>query len=148
MVQRPYVSDKREGIKRSAGGDIAPTTRHYRRVSIDSAIGNALVTNPLALDKIETLVYASQRHLQHLENGSRAGFFLEMELMYKEHRWDLDQLIGSGGMPHFATVTALAVAAMYDATGVRLHAGRQAEVVNQIVFELPAQHSLAEQAVT
>ncbi|GJT79011.1 retrovirus-related pol polyprotein from transposon TNT 1-94 [Tanacetum coccineum] len=30
------VSDKREGIKRSAGGDIAPTTRHYIRVSIDS----------------------------------------------------------------------------------------------------------------
>ncbi|GJS71924.1 acid phosphatase/vanadium-dependent haloperoxidase protein-related protein [Tanacetum coccineum] len=70
---------------------------------------------------------------------------------YKEHRWDLKQLIGSGGMPssHSATVTALAVAVglhdglggstfatalilacivMYDATGVRLHAGRQAEV--------------------
>ncbi|KAJ0768766.1 putative chromatin regulator PHD family [Helianthus annuus] len=26
--------------------------------------------------QIETLVYASQRHLQHLENGYRAGFFL------------------------------------------------------------------------
>ncbi|KAJ9551193.1 hypothetical protein OSB04_015238 [Centaurea solstitialis] len=26
--------------------------------------------------QIETLVYACQRHLQHLENGSRAGFFL------------------------------------------------------------------------
>ncbi|GJZ42979.1 acid phosphatase/vanadium-dependent haloperoxidase protein-related protein [Tanacetum coccineum] len=70
------------------------------------------------LDRIETLVYASQRHLQHLENGSRAGFFLEMELMYKEHRWDLDQLIGSGGMPHFATVTALAVAVgLHDGLG-------------------------------
>ncbi|GJY26211.1 acid phosphatase/vanadium-dependent haloperoxidase protein-related protein [Tanacetum coccineum] len=88
-------------------------------------------------------------------------------LTYKEHRWDLEQLIGSGGMPpsHSATVTALAVAVglhdglggftfavalilacigMYDVTGVRLHAGRQAEVLNQIVFELPAQHSLAE----
>ncbi|PWA80466.1 Acid phosphatase/vanadium-dependent haloperoxidas proteine-related [Artemisia annua] len=86
---------------------------------------------------------------------------------YKEHRWDLKQLIGSGGMPssHSATVTALAVAVglhdglggstfatalilacivMYDATGVRLHAGRQAEVLNQIVFELPAEHPLAE----
>ncbi|GJZ86855.1 hypothetical protein Tco_0658465, partial [Tanacetum coccineum] len=30
---------KEKGIKRSAGGDIAPTTRHYRRVSIDSAMG-------------------------------------------------------------------------------------------------------------
>nr|XP_043607928.1 bZIP transcription factor 29-like [Erigeron canadensis] len=33
------VSDKREGIKRSAGGDVAPTTRHYRSVSMDSVMG-------------------------------------------------------------------------------------------------------------
>ncbi|KAL0357795.1 UNVERIFIED_CONTAM: ATP-dependent DNA helicase Q-like 5 [Sesamum calycinum] len=86
---------------------------------------------------------------------------------YKENHWDLKQLTGSGGMPssHSATVTALAVAVglqegfggslfatalilacvvMYDATGVRLHAGRQAEVLNQILFELPAEHPLAE----
>ncbi|KAK6930861.1 Protein of unknown function DUF212 [Dillenia turbinata] len=86
---------------------------------------------------------------------------------YKERRWDLKQLIGSGGMPssHSATVTALATAVgfqdgfegplfatafvlafvvMYDAFGVRLHAGRQAEVLNQIVYELPAEHPLAE----
>ncbi|XP_010511708.1 PREDICTED: uncharacterized protein LOC104787774 [Camelina sativa] len=86
---------------------------------------------------------------------------------YKERRWDLKRLFGSGGMPssHSATVTALALAVglqegfggshfaialiltsivMYDATGVRLHAGRQAEVLNQIVYELPAEHPLAE----
>lgn len=86
---------------------------------------------------------------------------------YKERRWDLKQLVGSGGMPssHSATVTGLAMAigfqegfggshfaialilacvVMYDATGVRLHAGRQAEVLNQIVYELPAEHPLAE----
>ncbi|XP_052187370.1 uncharacterized protein LOC127798095 [Diospyros lotus] len=86
---------------------------------------------------------------------------------YKERRWDLKQLIGSGGMPssHSATVTSLAAAVglldgfggslfataaifacvvMYDAFGVRLHAGRQAEVLNQIVYELPAEHPLAE----
>ncbi|AAG28897.1 hypothetical protein AtNW77_Chr1g0068291 [Arabidopsis thaliana] len=86
---------------------------------------------------------------------------------YKERRWDLKRLVGSGGMPssHSATVTALALAVglqegfggshfaialvlttivMYDATGVRLHAGRQAEVLNQIVYELPAEHPLAE----
>ncbi|KAH6768980.1 Acid phosphatase/vanadium-dependent haloperoxidase-related protein [Perilla frutescens var. hirtella] len=86
---------------------------------------------------------------------------------YKENRWDLKQLVGSGGMPssHSATVAALAVAVgfeegfggspfaialilafvvMYDATGVRLHAGRQAEVLNQIVCELPSEHPLAE----
>ncbi|KAL4193567.1 hypothetical protein AMTRI_Chr06g200170 [Amborella trichopoda] len=86
---------------------------------------------------------------------------------FKERRWDLKLLIGSGGMPssHSATVTALAVAigfkdgfggsvfavamvfacvVMYDAFGVRLHAGRQAEVLNQIVYELPAEHPLAD----
>ncbi|CAA0833145.1 Acid phosphatase/vanadium-dependent haloperoxidase-related protein [Striga hermonthica] len=86
---------------------------------------------------------------------------------YKENRWDFKQLVGSGGMPssHSATVTALAIAiglqegfggslfavalifafvVMYDATGVRLHAGRQAEVLNQIVYGLPAEHPLAE----
>ncbi|XP_030449673.2 uncharacterized protein LOC115672056 [Syzygium oleosum] len=86
---------------------------------------------------------------------------------YKERRLDPRQLVASGGMPssHSATVTALAVATgfqeglggsqfaialilacivMYDATGVRLHAGRQAEVLNQIVYGLPAEHPLAE----
>ncbi|KAK3412607.1 uncharacterized protein LOC104418889 [Eucalyptus grandis] len=32
-------SEKREGIKRSAGGDIAPASRHYRSVSMDSFMG-------------------------------------------------------------------------------------------------------------
>nr|GEY07485.1 acid phosphatase/vanadium-dependent haloperoxidas proteine-related [Tanacetum cinerariifolium] len=185
--------------------------------------------------QIETLVYTSQRYLQHLENGSREGFFSwrwswcrqrtcrpnlvelapweeksiafwrtphkpftkyvfeaameendgpdandyspdEFDLSedatgYKEHRWDIEQLIGSGGMPqlHSATVTALAIVVglhdglggstfatalilacivMYDATGVRLHAGRQAEVLNSIVFELPAEHPLGETILT
>lgn len=85
---------------------------------------------------------------------------------YKEGRWDLFQLVASGGMPssHSSTVTALAIAigcqegfdgsvfavaailacvVMYDAVGVRLHAGKQAEVLNQIVYELPSEHPLA-----
>ncbi|KAE8669971.1 putative transcription factor PosF21 [Hibiscus syriacus] len=32
-------SDKREGIKRTAGGDIAPSSRHFRSVSMDSFMG-------------------------------------------------------------------------------------------------------------
>uniref|UniRef100_M8AXS8 Uncharacterized protein n=1 Tax=Aegilops tauschii TaxID=37682 RepID=M8AXS8_AEGTA len=86
---------------------------------------------------------------------------------YKEKRWDARQFIASGGMPssHSATVTALAVSVgiqegfrsatfatsvilacvvMHDAFGVRLHAGKQAEVLNQIVYELPIEHPLAE----
>uniref|UniRef100_A0A7N0SZA3 BZIP domain-containing protein n=1 Tax=Kalanchoe fedtschenkoi TaxID=63787 RepID=A0A7N0SZA3_KALFE len=33
-------TQKREGIKRSAVGDIAPTARHYRSISMDSFMGN------------------------------------------------------------------------------------------------------------
>ncbi|XWS47413.1 hypothetical protein CRYUN_Cryun14cG0150100 [Craigia yunnanensis] len=85
---------------------------------------------------------------------------------FKERRWDSKRMIGSGGMPssHSATVTALAVAiglqdgtggpafaiavvlacvVMYDASGVRLHAGRQAELLNQIVCEFPPEHPLS-----
>lgn len=38
-VQKPRAStlaERREGLKRNAGGDIAPTTRHYRSFSMDS----------------------------------------------------------------------------------------------------------------
>ncbi|RDX68573.1 Transcription factor RF2a, partial [Mucuna pruriens] len=35
---RQGPSEKREGMKRSAGGEIAPTTRHYRSLSMDSFI--------------------------------------------------------------------------------------------------------------
>ncbi|GKE17255.1 acid phosphatase/vanadium-dependent haloperoxidase protein-related protein, partial [Tanacetum coccineum] len=104
---------------------------------------------------------------QTLENYLVIHIGLYRYIRYKELCWDLEQLIGSGGMPpsHSATVTAFAVAfglhdglgsstfatalilaciVMYDATGEGLHAGRQAEVLNQIVFELPAEHPLAE----
>nr|DAD43785.1 TPA_asm: hypothetical protein HUJ06_002015 [Nelumbo nucifera] len=80
-----------------------------------------------------------------------AQFLKLFTTWFKEKRWDSRRLLGSGGMPssHSATVTALAMAialqdgtggsafaiavvlasvVMYDATGVRLHAGRQAEV--------------------
>ncbi|KAL5648086.1 hypothetical protein ACJX0J_042441, partial [Zea mays] len=33
---------------------------------------------------------------------------------------------------------------MYDAFGVRLHAGKQGDILNQIVYELPSEHPLAE----
>lgn len=44
----------------------------------------------------------------------------------------------------FAIAFILTSIVMYDATGVRLHAGRQAELLNQIVYELPSEHPLAE----
>ncbi|XP_028064152.1 uncharacterized protein LOC114267313 [Camellia sinensis] len=42
-LQRPGMgssTENREGIKRNAGGDIVPTSRHYRSVSMDSFMGN------------------------------------------------------------------------------------------------------------
>ncbi|WCJ37527.1 Acid phosphatase/vanadium-dependent haloperoxidase-related protein [Euphorbia peplus] len=85
---------------------------------------------------------------------------------FKERKWDSKRMLSSGGMPssHSATVTALAMAiglqegagspafaiafvlacvVMYDASGVRLHAGRQAELLNQIVCEFPPEHPLS-----
>ncbi|KAH9772733.1 Acid phosphatase/vanadium-dependent haloperoxidase-related protein [Citrus sinensis] len=69
---------------------------------------------------------------------------------YKERRWDLKQLIGSGGMPssHSATVTALAMAVGFqEGFGGPLFATAlilACVVLNQIVYELPAEHPLAE----
>nr|GMD56121.1 Acid phosphatase/vanadium-dependent haloperoxidase-related [Ipomoea batatas] len=87
-------------------------------------------------------------------------------LKFKEKRWDSGKMLSSGGMPssHSATVSALAAVigfqdgaggsafaiavvfaciVMYDATGVRHHAGRQAELLNQIVCELPPEHPVS-----
>ncbi|XP_054812772.1 uncharacterized protein LOC129313566 isoform X2 [Prosopis cineraria] len=95
-----------------------------------------------------------------------AQFLKIFTTWYKERRWDSKRMLDSGGMPssHSATVSALAAAiglqegtgspafavavvlacvVMYDATGVRLHAGRQAELLNQIVCELPPEHPLS-----
>ncbi|CAN4117809.1 unnamed protein product [Withania somnifera] len=95
-----------------------------------------------------------------------AQFLKLFTTWYKEKRWDSKRMLSSGGMPssHSATVTALVMAiylqegaggsafaiavilacvVMYDATGVRLHAGRQAELLNQIVCELPPEHPVA-----
>ena len=80
---------------------------------------------------------------------------------------DYTRVVGSGGMPssHSALVVGLctsiglkegmsssifalclvfSLVVMYDATGVRLHAGRQAEVLNQLIVELPRDHPLTD----
>ncbi|KAM4120396.1 hypothetical protein ACJW30_03G128200 [Castanea mollissima] len=116
---------------------------------------------------LSSSIFTNYPLISALAAFAMAQFIKVFTSWYKERRWDLKQLVGSGGMPssHSATVTALAAAVgfqegfggsvfatalvlacvvMYDATGVRLHAGRQAEVLNQIVYELPAEHPLAE----
>ncbi|KAL5231936.1 hypothetical protein ABZP36_030712 [Zizania latifolia] len=86
---------------------------------------------------------------------------------FVERRWDLRMLFSSGGMPssHSALCTALTTSValchgvgdslfpvclgftlivMYDATGVRRHAGMQAEVLNKIVEDLFEGHPISE----
>jgi acid phosphatase family membrane protein YuiD len=78
---------------------------------------------------------------------------------------DFTRLVGTGGMPsaHSASVTALTVAVgissgwstplfgavaffslviMYDATGIRRAAGRQAQILNRMLDELKDYHKL------
>lgn len=80
-------------------------------------------------------------------------------------RPDFRRLVGTGGMPsaHAASVTALSVAVgmeagwgstlfgatayfslvfMYDATGIRRAAGRQAQILNRMLDELKDYHRL------
>jgi len=86
---------------------------------------------------------------------------------YSERRWDYTRVVGSGGMPssHTACVIGLttsigvingthnemfaiglvfSLVVMYDASGVRLHAGRQASVLNMIITELPPDHPVSD----
>ncbi|KAJ4787488.1 Acid phosphatase/vanadium-dependent haloperoxidase-related protein [Rhynchospora pubera] len=86
---------------------------------------------------------------------------------FVERKWDLGILFSSGGMPssHSSLCTALTASVafchgvsdslfpvclgfslivMYDATGVRRHAGMQAEVLNKIVEDLFQGHPISE----
>ncbi|MBQ9914502.1 MAG: divergent PAP2 family protein [Clostridia bacterium] len=76
--------------------------------------------------------------------------------LFKEKRFDLGRMIGSGGMPsshssfvmalttavaftcglssaEFAICAVLSFVVMYDASGVRRETGRQAEIINDII---------------
>ena len=89
---------------------------------------------------------------------------------YVNQEWDLSRCYSSGGMPSSHTslvmglTTAIAVLygmsspffaislmfsliVMYDATGVRLHAGKQASVLNMIITELPPDHPVSSNTV-
>ncbi|KAL0406949.1 UNVERIFIED_CONTAM: putative membrane protein YuiD [Sesamum latifolium] len=86
-----------------------------------------------------------------------AQFLKPFTTWLKDKKWDSRRMLGSGGMPssHSATVTALATAIGLERGAghhhlplqwswhVLLHAGRQAELLNQIVCELPPEHPVA-----
>ena len=93
---------------------------------------------------------------------------IKVPLNYLLHReWDWTLLLSSGGMPSshsalvvgasiatgltlgfdtpvFAIAFVLAMIVVYDATGVRRHAGDQARVINLMIDELLTGHPLAE----
>ena len=89
---------------------------------------------------------------------------------YVNQEWDRSRCYSSGGMPssHTSLVMGLTTAiamlygmsspffaislmfsliVMYDATGVRLHAGKQASVLNMIITELPPDHPVSSNTV-
>jgi acid phosphatase family membrane protein YuiD len=91
--------------------------------------------------------------------------FKFLRTLVRRNRPDFTRLIGTGGMPsaHSASVTALAVGmglsegwrspvfglavffaliTMYDATGIRRAAGRQARILNQLAEGLREHHKL------
>lgn len=91
--------------------------------------------------------------------------FKFLRTLVRRNRPDFTRLIGTGGMPsaHSASVTALAVGVglsegwgssvfglaaffalltMYDATGIRRAAGRQARILNQLAEGLREHHKL------
>lgn len=102
-----------------------------------------------------------------------AGWFAAQVLkglfwFFKDKRIDFERFVGPGGMPssHSAFVTALSVAVglsegfnsaffaisvvfalvvMYDASGVRRAAGKQAEILNKIVDDMQHYHTIREE---
>ncbi|XP_031478579.1 uncharacterized protein LOC116249584 isoform X1 [Nymphaea colorata] len=159
-----------ESILQSSGFSSSSSAVRAPARSLHSPLGNL----PLVSAFVAFAVAQTIKFLYSWTRGgilSRAmKFFSEIffySCRYRERRFDAKKLIASGGMPsaHSAAVTALAVSVglqdgfggslfavaavmasivMHDAFGVRLHAGRQAEVLNQIVYELPEEHPLSE----
>lgn len=91
---------------------------------------------------------------------------LPVEVVFKR-RWNWAILLSTGGMPSshaalvsaiaigvglsagfqsplFALAAAFAIVVLYDATGIRRHAGRHAQIINQMIDDLMHGHPLKE----
>ncbi|KAF8018562.1 hypothetical protein BT93_H3444 [Corymbia citriodora subsp. variegata] len=162
--ESPYRPD---GNERDAGVAAAAAASGSSIQGSVSSSAASSSSSPPSSASASASIFTNYALISALVAFTIAQFIKFFTSWYRERRWDLKRLVGSGGMPssHSATVTALAatigfqdgfggttfaialilaLVVMYDATGVRLHAGRQAEVLNQIVYELPAEHPLAE----
>lgn len=107
------------------------------------------------------LIFLKQLFSNKVVLTALLGWFVAQALkvvfvLIKEKRFDIRRMVGSGGMPsshasfvmslltavgfvcgadspEFAISAVLAFVVMYDATGVRREAGRQAEILNDII---------------
>ena len=113
--------------------------------------------------QVDTLISAPLLAAVLAMTSAQLFKFLAAWLRYRQ--LDFTRLVGTGGMPssHSASVTALTVAVgleagwtstlfgavaffslviMYDATGIRRAAGKQAEILNRMLDELKDYHKL------
>lgn len=67
----------------------------------------------------------------------RSTMFAPIPLYFLTICWHLDAI-------WTLRPSSLTVQVMYDASGVRLHAGRQASVLNMIITELPPDHPVSD----
>ncbi|PON93853.1 Basic-leucine zipper transcription factor [Trema orientale] len=72
-----FANGKREGVKRAAVGDIAPTSRHYRSVSMDSYMGN-LQFDDESLKLLPLGSGSSQQSPNSLVDGNSTKFGVEL----------------------------------------------------------------------
>ncbi|KAI4369829.1 hypothetical protein MLD38_018232 [Melastoma candidum] len=159
---------RRPALFRGLGGVLGPQDGSLLqgnsvRVALLSVTSNAKV-------KISPFV-ASLAANPTFVSGLLAWFFAQSVKVvlnfFVERKWDLRILFASGGMPssHSALCTALTTSValchgvsdslfpvclgfssivMYDAIGVRRHAGMQAEVLNMIVEDLFQGHPISQ----
>eukprot|EP00250_Pteridium_aquilinum_P014908 c22277_g1_i1 orf=319-1290(+) len=129
-----------------------------------------LSTTAMAKDHINPVIAtlcANPTFMSGIVAWTVAQFLKVFTTFFVERRWDFKMLLGSGGMPssHSALCVALTTSValchgisdalfpvclgfslivMYDATGVRRHAGMQAEVLNLIVEDMFQGHPISE----
>lgn len=129
-----------------------------------------LSTTAIAREHINPIIAtlcANPTFMSGLVAWAVAQVFKVFTTFFVERRWEFKMLLGSGGMPssHSALCMALTTSVaichgisdalfpvclgfslivMYDATGVRRHAGMQAEVLNLIVEDLFQGHPVSQ----
>lgn len=75
---RPGISgERREGLKRSAAGEVAPTSRHYRSISMDSFIGKMNFGDESPKLPPSPSTGVAQLSLKDPADGNSDGFSLE-----------------------------------------------------------------------